>query len=123
MPTASNCMTMFEHATSAVLSYLHFPDNASTVMGMIIHAHPALAHFPHDGFRTGRKAVNDISRFPLIASIVEVTDINTPTVTRPLERSPRLFVHPRQRGCWSPKRASYLAKSSVIWGAMPLRLR
>ncbi len=30
-------------------SYLHFPDNVSSVMGMLINQHPALAHFPHNG--------------------------------------------------------------------------
>jgi beta-galactosidase len=62
-------------------SYLHFPDNVSSVMGMIIHEHPALKHFPHDGFSDWQwyNLVNDtpaicIDSVPFVSPIVEVVD-------------------------------------------------
>lgn len=62
-------------------SYLHFPDNVSSVMGMIIREHPALADFPHDGYSDWQwyDLVNDTSAIcldsvPLIEPIVEVID-------------------------------------------------
>ena len=62
-------------------SYLWFPDNVSTVMGMIIHDHPALANFPHDGASDWQwySLVNDtpaicLDAVPFIEPIVEVVD-------------------------------------------------
>ncbi len=62
-------------------SYLWFPDNVSTVMGMIVHDHPALASFPHDGTSDWQwySLVNDtpaisLDAVPFIEPIVEVVD-------------------------------------------------
>jgi beta-galactosidase len=62
-------------------SYLWFPDNVSHVMGMIIHDHPALQKFPHDGVSDWQwyTLVNDapaicLDTVPFIAPIVEVVD-------------------------------------------------
>jgi beta-galactosidase len=62
-------------------SYLHFPDNVSSVMGTIIHPHPALANFPHDGYSDWQwyHIVNDtpaicLDSVPFIQPIMEVVD-------------------------------------------------
>ena len=62
-------------------SYLHFPDNVSSVMGMLIHPHPALGRFPHDGFSDWHwySLVNDtpaicLDSVPFVEPIVEVVD-------------------------------------------------
>ncbi|MAU11849.1 MAG: hypothetical protein CL607_18630 [Anaerolineaceae bacterium] len=62
-------------------SYLHFPDNVSTVMGMIIHDHATLCQFPHDGFSNWQwyDLVNQtpaicLDSVPEIQPIVEVVD-------------------------------------------------
>ncbi len=62
-------------------SYLWFPDNVSNVMGMLIHEHPALANFPHDGCSDWQwySLVNDapaicLDSVPFIEPMVEVID-------------------------------------------------
>jgi hypothetical protein len=62
-------------------SYLWFPDNFSNVMGILIHDHPALARFPHDGMSDWQwySLVNDapaicLDSVPFIEPIVEVVD-------------------------------------------------
>lgn len=62
-------------------SYLWFPDNTSTVMGMQIHDHPALGEFPHDGCSDWQwyRLVNDtpaicLDAVPHIQPIIEVVD-------------------------------------------------
>jgi hypothetical protein len=62
-------------------SYLHFPDNVSSVMGMIIPEHPALTGFPHDGVSDWQwySLVNDspaicLDSVPFVQPIVEVID-------------------------------------------------
>jgi hypothetical protein len=62
-------------------SYLWFPDNVSNVMGMLIHEHPALEGFPHDGASDWQwySLVNDtpaicLDDVPFIEPIVEVVD-------------------------------------------------
>jgi beta-galactosidase len=62
-------------------SYLHFPDNVSSVMGMAIASHPALANFPHDGFSDWHwyRLVNDtpaicLDTIPFVEPVVEVVD-------------------------------------------------
>jgi hypothetical protein len=62
-------------------SYLHFPDNVSSVMGMIIRQHPALRLFPHDSFSDWHwySLVNDtpaicLDIVPFIEPVVEVVD-------------------------------------------------
>jgi hypothetical protein len=62
-------------------SYLHFPDNVSSVMGMILHSHPVLDNFPHDGFSDWQwyDLVNDtpaicLDALPFIQPLVEVVD-------------------------------------------------
>jgi hypothetical protein len=62
-------------------SHLHFPDNVSSVMGMLIRAHPALGRFPHDGFSDWHwySLVNEtpaicLDSVPFVEPIVEVVD-------------------------------------------------
>lgn len=62
-------------------SYLHFPDNVSSVMGMIVHDHPALAGFPHDSCSDWQwyNLVNDtpaicLDSIPFVEPVVEVID-------------------------------------------------
>lgn len=62
-------------------SYLWFPDNFSNVMGMIIHDHPLLRRFPHDGMSDWQwySLVNDapaicLDALPVVEPIVEVVD-------------------------------------------------
>jgi len=62
-------------------SYLHFPDNVSSVMGMIIQQHPALRGFPHDGCSNWQwyRLVNDtpaicLDAVPGVSPVVEVID-------------------------------------------------
>ncbi len=62
-------------------SYLHFPDNVSSVMGMLVHPHPALAGFPHDGFSDWQwySLVNDtpaicLDSVPFVPPVAEVVD-------------------------------------------------
>lgn len=62
-------------------SYLHFPDNVSSVMGMLIHSHPALGRFPHDGVSDWHwyGLVNEtpaicLESVPAVEPIVEVVD-------------------------------------------------
>jgi beta-galactosidase len=62
-------------------SYLHFPDNVSTVMGMIIHMHQALERFPHDGTSDWHwyHLVNDapalcLDSVPNLSPMIEVID-------------------------------------------------
>ena len=62
-------------------SYLHFPDNVSSVMGMIVHNHPVLQRFPHDGYSNWQwyNLVNDtpaicLDAVPFLQPIVEVVD-------------------------------------------------
>jgi hypothetical protein len=62
-------------------SYLHFPDNVSSVMGMCIPSHPALGGFPHDNCSDWQwyALVNDIPAIcldsvPFIEPVVEVID-------------------------------------------------
>lgn len=62
-------------------SYLWFPDNVSNVMGMLIHDHPALTRFPHDGASDWQwySLVNDapaicLDSVPFVEPIVEVVD-------------------------------------------------
>ena len=62
-------------------SYLWFPDNVSSVMGMIVHDHPALAGFPNDGHSDWQwySLVNEapalcLDSVPQIDPVVEVVD-------------------------------------------------
>lgn len=62
-------------------SYLLFPDNVSTVMGMILKPHPALGRFPHDGASDWQwySLVNEtpaicLDSVPFIQPVVEVVD-------------------------------------------------
>lgn len=62
-------------------SYLHFPDNVSSVMGTIVNQHPVLDQFPHDGFSDWQwyDIVNDspaicLDSVPFIEPLVEVVD-------------------------------------------------
>lgn len=62
-------------------SYLHFPDNVSSVMGMIINDHSVLQDFPHDGFSNWQwyDLVNNapaisLDAQPNLQPIVEVVD-------------------------------------------------
>ncbi|MCA0454821.1 MAG: glycoside hydrolase family 2 [Chloroflexi bacterium] len=62
-------------------SYLWFPDNVSNVMGMVIHNHPLLARFPHDGMSDWQwySLINEapaicLDATPHIEPIVEVID-------------------------------------------------
>jgi beta-galactosidase len=62
-------------------SHLHFPDNVSSVMGMIIPTHPALGRFPHDGFSDWQwyNLVNDtpaicLDSIPFVEPVVKVVD-------------------------------------------------
>jgi hypothetical protein len=62
-------------------SYLLFPDNVSNVMGTILHPHPSLSGFPHDGSSDwqlfhlvdGAPAIC-LDALPSVAPIVEVID-------------------------------------------------
>lgn len=62
-------------------SYLLFPDNVSTVMGMTIPQHPALGRFPHDGMSDWQwySLVNEtpaicLDSVPFVQPVVEVID-------------------------------------------------
>jgi len=62
-------------------SYLHFPDNVSSVMGTIVGPHPALGRFPHDGLSDWQwySLVNDtpaicLDSIPFVQPVVEVVD-------------------------------------------------
>jgi beta-galactosidase len=62
-------------------SYLWFPDNVSNVMGMIIHDHPSLQYYPHDGKSDWQwySLVNEapaicLDSVPYIQPVVEVVD-------------------------------------------------
>ncbi|MCA9881599.1 MAG: hypothetical protein KC708_01455 [Anaerolineae bacterium] len=77
--------TLYDYVPTRYLppfwSYLHFPDNVSSVMGMIIHDHPALRQFPHDGHSNWQwySLVNQtpaicLDSVPSVQPIVEVVD-------------------------------------------------
>lgn len=62
-------------------SYLHFPDNVSSVMGMRIPSHPAFGRFPHDGMSDWQwyGLVNDtpaicLDSVPFVEPVLEVID-------------------------------------------------
>lgn len=76
---------LFDHVQTRYVppfwSYLWFADNVSTVMGTLIHAHPALGRFPHDGTSDWQwySLFNDapaicLDSVPHIQPIVEVVD-------------------------------------------------
>jgi beta-galactosidase len=82
MPNASQ---LYDYVNTRYLppfwSYLHFPDNVSSVMGMLTKPHPSLANFPHDGMSDWQwyALVNDtpaicLDSVPFIEPIVEVID-------------------------------------------------